>query len=322
MERGSEKWLLVDGHNMAFRCFYGVPQMATADGTPVNAAYGWARSMWKLEDIVVPDAVCVFFDAGGSAARREIMSAYKANRKAMPDALKRQLEYVHLLSVAHGYYIVSMEGIEADDLLAEFAKMLSDRGATAYIASGDKDFAQCVGDNIFQMLPPSAGTSGTWIILDRNGVKEKFGIFPEQIVDYLSLLGDTSDNISGVSGIGEKGATRLLNEFGTIDNMLQNLHRIPSDRVKSALRDSSEIIARNRKLIALATAGRPGNSSDPGCSPFAEGNGSNCIQLPEAVIRRSPDDIFALLEKLQLRSLLKTARRRYAHDPSQQELFG
>ncbi|MDR3144275.1 MAG: hypothetical protein LBT64_02110 [Puniceicoccales bacterium] len=316
MERNRETWLLVDGHNMAFRCFYGVPQMTTSDGLPVNAVHGWVRSLWKLEDMVTPNAVCVFFDAGGSAARKEVLSTYKANRKAMPDALKSQLEYLHLLSVAHGYYIVSKEGIEADDLLAAFAKRLSESNATAYIASGDKDFAQCVGENIFQMLPPAADAKGTWRILDRGGVKEKFGIFPEQIVDYLSLLGDASDNISGVDGVGEKRAERLLNEFGSVDNLLKNLHKVSSDRIRESLRASEGLIVRNRKLIALSTAqcceNSPGAATPLDCDAL--------VALPEAKILRSPEDVFALLKKLQLSALLKTACSRYG-SCGQGELF-
>jgi DNA polymerase-1 len=284
---------------MAFRCFYGVPQMATTDGVPVNAVCGWVRSLWKLEDTVSPDAVCVFFDAGGSAARKNILSTYKANRKAMPDDLRRQLEYMNLLSVAHGYYIVASEGIEADDLLAAFARGVKKRGEIAYIASGDKDFVQCVCECIFQMLPPAAGERGVWRILDRDGVAKKFGVFPEQIVDYLSLLGDASDNIAGVRGIGAKRAAAFLTKFGTVDSLLENIDQVSSKKIRDELLKSGELIARNRRLISL--------------------QGSMDVGLPEAKIYRSADDIFAMLEKLQLKSLLQIARRRYS---GQGELFG
>jgi DNA polymerase-1 len=285
-------WLLIDGHNMAFRCFYGVPQMTTAEGFCVNAIHGWIRSLWRLEDEVSPNAICVFFDSGGSAMRKNILSSYKANRKAMPDNLKSQLKYMNLLSIAHGYHIVSEDGVEADDLLAAFARRVSECGEVAYIASGDKDFAQCVGGNIFQMLPPAADAKGTWRTIGRDGVKEKFGVFPEQIVDYLSLLGDASDNIPGVKGIGAKRAEMFLNRFGNADNILSNASAISSEKIRKNLLNSRELIDRNRKLITLR------NSID--------------FNLPEAKINRSVDDIFDLLKTLQLNSLLSIAQRRYA----------
>ncbi|MDR1528108.1 MAG: hypothetical protein LBS22_00770 [Puniceicoccales bacterium] len=300
MKQNTKTWLLVDGHNMAFRCFYGVPQMTTTYGLHVNAIYGWVRSLWKLEDMVQPDAVCVFFDSGGSAARKSILSTYKANRKVMPEELKRQLEYMNLLSVAHGYYITVKEGIEADDLLASFSKKLNECGETSYIASGDKDFAQCVGEHTFQMLPPTAQSKGVWRILDRYGIKENFGVFPEQIVDYLSLLGDASDNILGVEGIGAKRAEKFLNQFGNIENLLQNLDKIPSEKIRKSLSNSLELIERNRELITLQKTME--------------------FHIPATTIGRSPEDIFNLLQNLQLNSLLALAHKRYK-TPEQAELF-
>ncbi|MDR1595507.1 MAG: hypothetical protein LBR91_01115, partial [Puniceicoccales bacterium] len=254
--------------------------------------YGWIRSLWKLEDTIAPDGICIFFDSGGSDARKTILSAYKANRKAMPEELKRQLEYINLLAVAHGYYIMVEEGLEADDLLAAFASIASARGEISYIASGDKDFAQCVCESVFQMLPPSAGDRGMWKILDRNGVAEKFGVSPEQIVDYLSLLGDTADNITGVSGIGHKRASVLLGQFGTIENMMRNIDKISSQKIRASLVNSVDIILRNRQLISL----------------------KNNIEftLPEVEINRSIADIINLFEELELTSLATLAIKRFS----------
>ncbi|MDR2777015.1 MAG: hypothetical protein LBB17_03175 [Puniceicoccales bacterium] len=300
MKQNTKTWLLVDGHNMAFRCFYGVPQMTTTYGLHVNAIYGWVRSLWKLEDMIQPDAVCVFFDSGGSTARKNILSTYKANRKVMPEELKQQLEYMNLLAVAHGYYITAKEGIEADDLLASFSEKLNECDETSYIASGDKDFAQCVGEHTFQMLPPTAQSKGAWRILDRYGIKENFGVFPEQIVDYLSLLGDASDNILGVEGIGAKRAEKFLNQFGNIENLLQNLDKIPSEKIRKNLLNSLGLIERNRELITLRKTME--------------------FNIPATIISRSPEDIFNLLQNLQLNSLLALARKRYKL-PNQAELF-
>jgi DNA polymerase-1 len=298
MEHNKKTWLLVDGHNMAFRCFYGVPEMITADGIPTNAVYGWVRSLWKLEDLIMPDGVCIFFDSGGSVAKRSILPTYKGNRKDMPDGLKQQLSYLNLMSVANGYHVIFETGIEADDLLATFARQLNEYNEISYIASGDKDFAQCVGPNIYQILPPSSSAKGIWRVLDKDGVKEKFGIFPEQVVDYLSLLGDAADNIPGVPGIGQVRATALLNEFCSIDHLLQKIGTIQSDRIRQSLVSSLDLIERNRALIELKNVDK--------------------ISIPEAKINRSEEDIINLLKTLQLNSLLTAAKKRYTQ---QSELF-
>ena len=298
-EQGNKKkWLLVDGHNMAFRCFYAIPTMTTSYHLNVNAVYGCIRSIWKLEDIVNPDAVCIFFDAGGSEERRKILSTYKANRKPMPDELKCQIEHMNLLSIAHGYYIISHEGIEADDLLGAFARNVSKGGGQSYIASGDKDFSQCVCKDIYQMLPPSAGSNGSWKLLDEHGVVEKVGVAPSQIVDYLSLLGDTADNIRGVEGVGEKTAKRLLNQFHSIDDIFENLDMVEPRRIRDNLLKNRDLLEQNRRLISLQSVDN--------------------FELPEAKIHRSPDDIFDILDKLELKSLLTVARKRFSMQP---ELF-
>jgi DNA polymerase-1 len=218
----------------------------------------------------------------------------------MPEELKQQLEYMNFLSVAHGYYITAKAGVEADDLLASFSAKLKECGETSYIASGDKDFAQCVGERTFQMLPPIAQSKGTWRILDWHGIKGNFGVFPEQIVDYLSLLGDSSDHILGVEGIGAKRAENLLNQFDNIENLLQNLDKIPSEKIRKNLSNSLGLIERNRELITLRKTME--------------------FHIPATTISRSPEDIFNLLQNLQLNSLLASARKRYKL-PEQAELF-
>lgn len=287
----NKNWLLIDGHNMAFRCFYAVPMMTTAQGLPVNAIQGWVRSVWKLEEMVNPAGVCVFFDAGGSKMRRDLLETYKANRKEMPSELKKQMQYLSLLSVAMGYYVFSEEGVEADDLLAGFAHKIASLDEHAYIASGDKDFAQCVNDHITQLMPPDTTSHGEWRVMDRGAVKEKFGVFPEQIVDYLSLLGDAADNIKGVPGIGKKRAERLLSQWGSVDNILQSIEQLSSLKIQQALQSSQEILKRNRQLIQLQI--------------------SDSRPLPEPKISRSIEDIFRLLEELQLHALLTVAKKKY-----------
>jgi DNA polymerase-1 len=287
--RKKKKWILVDGHNLAFRCFYGVPAMTRSDGFQTNAIFGYARTLMRLEDKYSPDAVCVFFDTDGSAMRKNILSTYKSNRKKMPDELVGQLDWMKKLALAFGYYVEANVGIEADDLIGSFAKKIADNGELAYIASADKDFAQCVSGNVFQLLPPtSAGKSSSWQLLDENGIIAKFGVQSCQIIDYLSLIGDAADNIGGLTGVGPKTAAKWLSEFGSIEGIYSNIQAIRPDRFRKTLLDSREILLRNRRLIALQEIAN--------------------FQLPYAEIRCFQRDAEDLLNELELHSILREFR--------------
>lgn len=295
MSNSQKKWLLIDGFNLIFRCFFGVPMLIRKDGMPTNVLHGFMRSIFKLEDTLKPDAVCVFFDSGGSKERTNILSDYKANRPETPKELKTQIPFVKLLSVALGYYTQELAGVEADDLLVSLANKISTAGEIAYIFSADKDFAQCVNENIFQVLPPK-GEDKSLKILDKYGIFEKFDVYPEQIVDYLSMIGDSADNIKGINGVGPKTATKWLKEFGSIENILQNISRIQPARFQSKIIDAQEILKRNKLLIAL--------------------NRNMEYNLPEAKINRAPDELFKLLSDLEMNSLLKEAKKRFDIQPS------
>ena len=291
MSNSPKKWLLIDGFNMIFRCFYGVPNFTRADGFPTNVLHGFLRSVLKLEDTLRPDAVCVFFDSGGSKERTNILSDYKAHRPKTPEDLKKQIPYVKLFSISLGYYTQECDGIEADDLIASLAKKIADAGEVAYIFSADKDFAQCVSNNVFQILPASGKNNKSISILDSNGIFEKFSVYPEQIVDYLSLIGDAADNIKGISGVGPKTAIRLLQEFGSIDNMFKNIYEITPERFRIKISEANDILKRNRSIIAL--------------------NRTIDYNLPETKINRSEKDLCALLTELEMVGLLKDIRKRF-----------
>jgi DNA polymerase-1 len=285
-----KKWILVDGHNLAFRCFYGIPAMARTDGFPTNAIFGYTRTLMRLEGYHKPDAICVFFDTDGSATRRKILSTYKANRKKMPDELVLQLDWMKKISLAFGYYVEAISGIEADDLIGSFAKKIAESGELAYIASSDKDFAQCLSKNIFQLLPPaSTGKSSDWQLLDEFGVHEKFGVQSRQIIDYLSLVGDSADNVGGLPGVGPKTATKWLSRFGSIENIYENISEIQPERFQKILIENGEILSRNRRLIKLQEIE---------------------FQLPYAEIRPNSREIEDLLGELELHSILRDLRTR------------
>ncbi|HSH95863.1 MAG TPA: hypothetical protein VK968_17085, partial [Roseimicrobium sp.] len=186
------KWLLIDGFNLAYRCFHAVPELTRADGFPTNALHGWVKSLWKLEDQEKPAGTLVFFDLGGSQDRLVLLPEYKAQREEMPEALSKQIEPIKQLTRAMGHVGIEINGVESDDLLASQAVALANAGHDVLIVSSDKDFAQIVNDRIKILLPPpSANPKLGWRFRDVAGVVEKFGVPPSQIADYLALVGDS-----------------------------------------------------------------------------------------------------------------------------------
>ena len=285
------KWLLVDGYNLAYRCFFAIPELTRADGFPTNALHGWVKSLWMLADQTKPDACVVFFDLGGPQDRLALHPEYKAQREEMPEALERQLPYVRSLTKAMGCVGVEQDGVESDDLLASQAVALANDGHDVLIVSSDKDFAQIVDDRIKIMLPPpSANPKIGWRMMDAAKVQEKFGVPPSQIADYLALVGDTSDNIPGLAGVGPKTAAKWLGEFGSLEAVIANCTQLKPDRFQAAICAEADKLRRNLKLTTLNLA--LGTLSVPPVKPH-------------------PDELFALLEELGMKSALADARKRF-----------
>jgi DNA polymerase-1 len=164
------KWLLVDGFNLIYRCYFALPELTRADGFPTGALHGWVKSLWKLADQEKPEATLVFFDLGGSQDRLKLHPEYKAQREEMPDALRQQIEPIKQLTRAMGLVGIEQDGVESDDLLAAQAVALAGAGHESIVVSSDKDFAQIVGDRITIMLPPpSANPKLGWRRLDARG---------------------------------------------------------------------------------------------------------------------------------------------------------
>ena len=157
---GMAKWLLIDGFNLAYRCFYAVPELTRTDGFPTNALHGWVKSLWRLSDQEQPAATLVFFDLGGSDEREALHADYKANRAAMPDALRKQIDPIKAFTRAMGLVGIEQQGVESDDLLASQAVALAKAGHEVLIVSADKDFAQVVNTKIKILLPPP--TANPW----------------------------------------------------------------------------------------------------------------------------------------------------------------
>ncbi len=291
------KWLLVDGFNLAYRCFFAVPELTRSDGFPTNAVHGWVKSLWRLADQEKPAATLVFFDLGGAQDRLALHPEYKAQREEMPAALVRQLPYIKSVTRAMGLVGVEQDGVESDDLLASQAVHLAAAGHEVVIVSADKDFAQIVGERITIMLPPpSANPKLGWRPLDAGGVREKFGVPPAQIPDYLALVGDSSDNIPGIEGVGPKTAAQWLGQFGDLEGVIAHAAELKPERFRDTIRSLVDLLRRNLKLTTL-NLGLP--------------------TLPAERTPVDPDALFRELEGLEMKSALADARRRYA----QAELF-
>lgn len=285
------KWLLVDGFNLAYRCFHALPELTRADGFPTGALHGWVKSLWKLIDLEQPAATLVFFDLGESDDRVALHAAYKAQRQPMPDALRQQIDPIKGLTRAMGLAGIERQGVESDDLLAAEAVRLAAAGHEITIMSSDKDFAQIVGDKIRIMLPPpSANPKLGWRLLDAAGVQEKFGVPPAQIAEYLALVGDTSDNIPGIDGVGPKTASKWLAEFGSLEGVIAHAAELKPDRFREPVARDAERLRINLKLTTL-------NLTLPPVTPE--------WRTPQ------PEELFRLLDGYEMRSTAAEARRRY-----------
>ncbi|MDP0498014.1 MAG: 5'-3' exonuclease H3TH domain-containing protein [Verrucomicrobiota bacterium JB024] len=246
------KVLLLDGFNLAFRSYYALPDLTRSDGVPTGALHGWVKTLWKLEDMERPDRLAVFFDEGGSDRHLELLPEYKANRDEMPEALRAQMESIREITRLMGYPVISRCGVEADDLIASAARQMAGPEQKAVVVSADKDLAQLVNEHIHQLLPaPTANPRLGWRRLDAEGVVKKFGVTPAQIPDYLALVGDVSDNIAGLVGVGPKTASKWIAEYGNIAGVLAKAAEIKPPRFREILPASGELLSRNLELVRL-----------------------------------------------------------------------
>ena len=217
------KFLVLDGNSILNRAFYGIKLLTTKDGQYTNGIYGFLNILTKLEQDIKPDTVAIAFDLKGKTFRHKMYEEYKGNRKGMPDELAQQMPVLKEILSDLGYTIVTKEGFEADDILGTIAKHCSARGDECYIATGDRDSLQLVDDKINVVLATTQFGKGQNQIMDREAVFEKYGLYPESLIDLKALMGDTSDNIPGVKGVGEKTAVALLQKFNTLDGVYENI---------------------------------------------------------------------------------------------------
>ena len=212
--------ILVDGSSYLYRAFHALPPLTNSKGLPTGAVKGVVNMMRRLQKDYPNSTTAVIFDAKGKTFRDEIYSEYKANRPPMPDELRSQIEPIHNIIRAMGMPLISVEGVEADDVIGTYAVQATEKQQPVIISTGDKDIAQLVNQHI------SLVNTMTDTFLDREGVIDKFGIPPELIIDYLALLGDKSDNIPGIAGVGEKTALGLLQGLGGLESIYERLDEV------------------------------------------------------------------------------------------------
>jgi len=239
--------LIIDGHAFAYRAFYAIRGLTSPSGQPTNAIYGFIQMLAKLEAQVLPTHAVVVWDGGLDEGRVEELDDYKAQRDPMPDDMEVQLDEMVEYLEAAGWASVCDDGVEADDRIGQLAKRAEDEGMEVVIASSDKDFLQLINDRVSMLNP--ADKTGT--PMDAAAVVAKTGVRPEQIVDWLSLVGDAADNIPGVPGVGVKTAAVLLNEFGSVDGIYDGLAKVKRDKLRESLAAAEADVRRNQSLVAL-----------------------------------------------------------------------
>jgi DNA polymerase-1 len=242
----ARKLILVDGSGYLYRAFHALPPLTNSRGEPTGAVLGVLNMLNKMIKEEAPDRIAVVFDAPGRTFRDDLFDQYKAQRAPMPDDLRAQVQPLYDTVAAMGVPLLRVPGVEADDVIGTLAKQAADAGFKVLISTGDKDMAQLVEPNV-ELLNTMSNTR-----LDRAGVKAKFDVFPEQIVDYLALVGDTSDNIPGVTSVGPKTAAKWLNQYQNLDTLIAHAGDI-SGKVGENLRNELPMLELSRKLATIDT---------------------------------------------------------------------
>ncbi len=238
---------LIDGTGLSYRAYYALSGLSTSHGQPTGAVFGFINILNKiLKDN--PEYVVCCFDVSRETFRRKKYKEYKMHRPEMPDDLRSQMQLIRQVAAAYNITISELEGYEADDLIACFAKKAKEESIAVVAISQDKDILQLVDETV-RVFDPQKDKEG--MLYDKAQVERKFGVAPSQIVDYFSLTGDATDNIAGVRGIGEKTARKLISEFGSVDKLIAHIEEIKSKPIQEAVKNSVSQIRLNREILKL-----------------------------------------------------------------------
>jgi DNA polymerase I len=242
--------MLVDGHGLAYRAYHAMPEsMATSDGEPTNAVYGFTSMLLDALKEHSPDYLVVSFDVG-KTFRHEAFEEYKAHRAPMPDDLRDQIDRIYQVLEAMNIPVYTKDGFEADDVIGTIARIAGEHCAEVLIVTGDSDLLQ-LADEKAKILLPGRRRFGEFRLYDRRAVEERYGFPPERIPDFKALVGDTSDNIPGVPGVGEKTATKLIQDYADLETLRQHVHETKPPRARKSLEENFELAIQGRELATI-----------------------------------------------------------------------
>ena len=272
------KLLVLDGNSIVNRAFYGIKLLTTKDGRYTNAIYGFMNILLNLLKEVQPDEVAIAFDLKAPTFRHKMYDGYKATRKGMPEELAQQMPVLKELLADLGFVMVSKEGYEADDILGTLSAAVAARGDECYLATGDRDSLQLVNDHVTVLLAATRMGRSETVVMDKAAVEEKYGVSPKQLIEVKSLMGDTSDNIPGVAGVGEKTALALIQKFGSLAGVYENIDDSAiKPGVRTKLTTHKEDAELSRKLAEIDCA-IPVETA-PGTYKRGEGNAAAAAGL-------------------------------------------
>jgi DNA polymerase I len=284
---------LVDGSGYIFRAYHALPPLSRKDGTPTGAVLGYSNMLAKLLQETDADHLAVVFDRARSSFRNQIYSEYKAHRPEPPSDLVPQFKLVRQATEAFNVCVIELDGYEADDLIASYARHAAAEGAKVTIVSSDKDLMQMVGNGISMLDPIKQRPIG------EAEVREKFGVGPDKVADVQALCGDSVDNVPGVPGIGTKTAAELINAYGDLENLLAHAAEIKQPKRRQALVDFADQIQLAKQLVRL---------KDDVPLP---------IRLEELAVKPlSPEKLFPFLRELEFKKLLERIEARLSKTPT------
>ena len=249
----SEKILLIDGHSILNRAFYGLPDLTNSEGKHTGAVYGFLNILFRTIEEEKPQYLTVAFDLKAPTFRHKMFDAYKGTRKPMPEELREQVPLIKEVLTAMGVNIVTKEGYEADDILGTLAKKSEAEGMEATILSGDRDLLQLATEKILIRLPKTVRGKTTIEDYHTQQVIEKYQVTPSQIIELKALMGDSADNIPGIPGVGEKTATKIIAEYGTIENAHEHLEELKPNRARESMREHYDLAQMSKALATICT---------------------------------------------------------------------
>lgn len=296
--------LLVDGHYYAYRAFYAIAHLHNSKGEATNAIFGFIKAIRRMTQELKPDLGAIVFDCGVPEWRLKIQPEYKANRKETPESLEAQLPALYQITELLGYHLLCIPNQEADDAIATLTRQVATE-AEVILATNDKDLMQLVNGSVSIYSPTKSAAGEAYQILKEPEVTAKWGLPPERIGDLLALTGDVSDNIPGVPGIGPKTAANLILQFGSLENLLQNIVQIKSEKVRNSIEQYRAQILANREMVRL----------------------DHAVQIPTDwrtwKIQPRWEQLIEKLKELEFRTLLKEYEQEFAQQKVlvQKELF-